>query len=439
MEDLRTRLGAEIRRLREAAGLSQEELSDQLGYAAGRNYVSRIENGRDLASEEWTRAVDQQLGANGSLVALRFEVWRTDQLRRIEEKATVLGVDSAVALAAPSQQGEEDGVDRRQMLQAGCFTTAVVAADLSNQIAAADPSPFTLHEISIDLHRIAETYNTTPRAQLVPRVEAGWLGVEKLLDTRISAKLRKRLTGHAGWYAYYLGTLAFDLGHDQATGAYLSLAGQHATEASDRLLAGSVAAMDSAFAYFNRQYALAADIAAEARPHADPHIRPFLAANEARASAMARRPEPARVALEDMQTHALASDATPGPTTIDEEGVHSMLAVVLAHLGDGEAAAAHAGRSLELLSGTGQFGETGGTYNALCRAFLRRPDPDPEQAAAAAHAALTVIDGRPVRWVIQSTAQLWREMERRWPELPAVQDLGEVLVSSRKALAPALV
>ncbi|WP_322768972.1 helix-turn-helix transcriptional regulator, partial [Frankia sp. Cr1] len=333
MDDLRTRLGAEIRRLREAAGLSQEELSDQLGYAAGRNYVSRIENGRDLASEEWVKAVDRELRADGLLIALRFEVWKADQLRRIEEKATVLGVDVTSVQAPPSAEGEEGSVDRRQLFQVSGFAVAAAtASDLSRAIAQADPDPRTVIELASDLDRIASTYPTTPYAELLPQVTAGWLSTERLLDTRLSLRVRERLTLLAGQYSYYLGQLAFATGDDSSALPFLNLARQHGGEVGDQLLLSSVAVMESCVAHFNGDYITAADIAGAARPDAHPYVRPKLAACEARAAALAGRPDAARAALDDMQDHVWTGDRLPGPELIDEEGAHAYTAIVYANL-----------------------------------------------------------------------------------------------------------
>jgi transcriptional regulator with XRE-family HTH domain len=64
------RLAQEIRRLRKAANLSQPELAAMIGYT--RQYVSMAERvGKNLPSRELVKAIDNALGANGSLIALR--------------------------------------------------------------------------------------------------------------------------------------------------------------------------------------------------------------------------------------------------------------------------------------------------------------------------------------------------------------------------------
>lgn len=62
-------LTAELRRLRKAAGLSQIELANRVGYS--REYVSRAERGsKGLPSAGLIRALDAALNAEGSLIAL---------------------------------------------------------------------------------------------------------------------------------------------------------------------------------------------------------------------------------------------------------------------------------------------------------------------------------------------------------------------------------
>lgn len=60
--------GAELRRRREAAGLSQPALGRLVAY--DRTMISKVENGAELPSEGFAAAVDQALEADGALVAL---------------------------------------------------------------------------------------------------------------------------------------------------------------------------------------------------------------------------------------------------------------------------------------------------------------------------------------------------------------------------------
>lgn len=99
-------------------------------------------------------------------------------------------------------------------------------------------------------------------------------------------------------------------------------------------------------------------------------------------------------------------------------------------LSDGEAAEPHARQSLEMLDGTGQFLQIGHSWNNLGRSLIRRPAPDPEGTAAAVSEALTVTEGHAARGVVQTSGQMWRDMNRRWPKLAAVRDLGNQVAAT---------
>lgn len=91
------RLAAEIRRLRRAASLSQQQLSAQVGYT--RQYVSLAERvGRNLPSLELVRALDIRLNAGGHLLALREQA-RIDQ-RDLRRAATTPATSGSAPLFA---------------------------------------------------------------------------------------------------------------------------------------------------------------------------------------------------------------------------------------------------------------------------------------------------------------------------------------------------
>ena len=79
-----TELVTEIRRRREAAGLSQAKLATLTGYS--HEYVSRAERtGRGLASVNVIQAIDKALAAGGELVSLRA---RADAERTVRRSST---------------------------------------------------------------------------------------------------------------------------------------------------------------------------------------------------------------------------------------------------------------------------------------------------------------------------------------------------------------
>lgn len=93
--------------------------------------------------------------------------------------------------------------------------------------------------------------------------------------------------------------------------------------------------------------------------------------------------------------------------------------------------------NLELANGPEHYVQVSGSHTALALTFLNRQQPDPEQAAAAAQQALIVLADAPTRGSLQRTTEIWHDLHTRWPELPAVRDLGDVVDQSRRSLAPA--
>ena len=420
------------------------------------------------------KQLDKALQADGRIIAARDTAYREQEMIRAGMRVTLLMATPPPTAGPPSGDAApthttplvhhghtgDDGqartlaeevtpTNRRDALR--LLALGPAAAELSRRIATADPDPLTLDQYEADLHHVAAVYRATPHAVLTDMVGARWHDGEHILDKRVSPRVRGRMTLLAGNFAFYGGTLAFDTGDDRSARAFFRVAAQHAEEARDliprhapqqsdvALLTGSVAAMRSSVAYLTGAYAQAADIAAAARPGAHPFTLPILAGCEARAAALAGRPDDAHAALNDLENHIWHGGIMPGPNPGNEAFAHTFHAVTLAHLGEGHRAERHAqiGLDAQIAAGVDHYVQIGGSYTTLCLAYLRRPDPDPEQAARLASRALTVVDGTPTRGVIQRAGEYWQEMSDRWPDLPAVRDLGEIVTTSRRALPPA--
>jgi hypothetical protein len=440
MEPWKVEMAALARRITELRG-TRSQAAFARDCRIDRPTLNHVEQGDQLIGRPMAKKIDEHCGTGGEIlrrrgvvIAMRDGTTGTGGDRNddplTETGSELVGWQARVELAG---RREVSPTDRRQL---GAFATATLAASLSERIARADPTPPDLRRIAADVDRIAEAYTTLPAAALVADVERGWLGTERLLDARLSPKVRPRVALYAGQYSFYLAMLAGDLGHDGVADTYLDLAGQHAAESGDLLLTGSVAALESSLAHFRGDHAYAADVAAEARVNAHPYVAAMLAICEARAAALCGRTSAARAALADMWRNVWTGDIRPGEVPVDEHLAGIQAAVILGHLGDGERAEIHARRAIDHLTASGcqRTGVLGGTYNALCRAFLRRAHPNPEQAAQAARDAIRIIEGQPTSWVISTTVQMTREMDAQWPTLPAVRDLGELVASSRKAL-----
>ncbi|MBV9161067.1 MAG: helix-turn-helix domain-containing protein [Pseudonocardiales bacterium] len=96
-------LAEEIRRLRKVAGLSQPQLGALIGYTT--QYVSLAERPkRGLPSAALVRAIDDALGAEGALVALRQRAYA-------ERKAPRPGANDVTASAEAAERGPRTSAD----------------------------------------------------------------------------------------------------------------------------------------------------------------------------------------------------------------------------------------------------------------------------------------------------------------------------------------
>jgi transcriptional regulator with XRE-family HTH domain len=93
------RLAHEIRSAREAAGLTQGQLANRVGFS--REYVSRAERpSKGLASRELVEAIDAALGVRGALVTLRSRL----HAQRLARRRNPHLVPDTVARIAPSEE-----------------------------------------------------------------------------------------------------------------------------------------------------------------------------------------------------------------------------------------------------------------------------------------------------------------------------------------------
>jgi len=284
-------------------------------------------------------------------------------------------------------------------------------------------------------------YALTPHADLVAPIERAWTDAEALLDTRITGPTRTDLELVAGQYAYNRGQLAFDMGDNKTALTFLVLAAQHAHAVGDTLLAGSVAVMRSAVAFFAGDFAAAAALARRTLPGAHPYVVPTLASSLARALAQTGDAEGALIALRTMHDNIWTGPLLPGPEPGDEETYEAFSAVTLGYVGRGEDAEHHGLHSLALLAGTGRFVQQAGTQLALARAFLRRQTPDPERAATAVQAALRAATGNSHPRTTDRASAIYRRLTANpdWSRLSVVCDLAAQLPASPRALPSASV
>jgi transcriptional regulator with XRE-family HTH domain len=79
------RLGAELRRNRLAAGLTQQALADRIRY--DRSYLSQVETGTQVPVEQFVLLCERELSAGGKLLGMFRELLAEREARRQEAHA----------------------------------------------------------------------------------------------------------------------------------------------------------------------------------------------------------------------------------------------------------------------------------------------------------------------------------------------------------------
>ncbi|WP_131784193.1 helix-turn-helix domain-containing protein [Protofrankia symbiont of Coriaria ruscifolia] len=411
-------LADRIRELRRAAGYSQERLAAMIGFK--RAYVSQAESGRDVPSENLIDVLDVALDAGGELRTLRGQAWQERRTRRHSPPD-------------PRKQRGEDATDRREVFELAA--AGILAADTYRQWTATGPDPLTVAEVEDQVDRHAAVFTTTPHGTLAPLVFETWRQTESSLREATRLRAHRRLTVAAGSCAYMLCRLAFNMGDPTTSRRFLTLAGDHAEDAEEPVVAASVAGMESTLAFYGGRYEEAARVAVEAAqrfPH--PYTAARLAAYAARGYAAAGDTQSAREALERMRRAAADLPPRPGMSPLGPAAADMFAGGVLARIGAGVEAEPIARTAVGLYeSGHGGFEERGHALLALSAALMAREHPDPEEAAVRALAVVEMLDDCPTSTV---TANLRRTAAQLRPyrELHPVRALHDAL-SARRRLA----
>jgi transcriptional regulator with XRE-family HTH domain len=409
-------LGAEMRRRRLAAGLSQDRLAVRVG--SDQAMVSKTECARKFPPGSFVEAVDDALAADGALVDLYAAAWRARQ-----GKGRTAG------------RGEEDETDRRTFV-GGLAAAALVAAETSRQIARADPDPLTLAEVEDDVDRFAQVYATTGHDVLLPPVRDRWSQVDRALAGRTTLTARHRLTLAAGRLSYFLSRLSFGVGDHTSAQRFGILARQYAEQTGDEVVLASVVGIQSGIAYYRQRY----DTAIEAyagRGVDPPYLRARGAAYRARAYGRLGDERHARAELDVMRRTMRDDPPQPGDLPLTEAAAAMFTASALSSCGVGEEAEPWARGSIrghQAAGGAVNREEWAHALLTLASALLTRPRPVIDEAAVAASSAVRVIEGAPVHTVIERTAQIAGSLEphRRVPEVAALR--AQVAAAPRRAL-----
>ncbi len=237
------RLAEEIRKRRKAAGLSQPALAALIGYT--RQYVSLAERPkRGLPSAQLVKAIDDALGAGGSLVALRQQAYA-------QRKACRPGANNATASAGAAGCGprtsvepaEVENTNRRELVASAAAIAFGASLDqpVGRIIAAADepqvPSRVRAGDVR-HLHSAVEMLGAWERhaggAVVRPHTLAALRSATAMLDASCTPAVRLDLEVAVALLADLAGWVTFDCDH-HASARQLFLLGLHAARESGDL------------------------------------------------------------------------------------------------------------------------------------------------------------------------------------------------------------
>lgn len=279
-ETAHARLAEEIRRFRNATGLSQAALGERVGYT--RNYVSMAERvGGNLPSQNLVDALDRALGAAGQLCVL----WRE---AKAEQEARRRKVQSVRISAAPGTSSSlwDEGVEDAVLSRRAVADDARDAARVARMIASSGTTNEALDQFDSEIRRIAAAYISRPLVEVFGEIRELRQEVFQLLDgNRIPNQLRD-LYLNASRLGGLQAHVSLDLGEYRAADIHAQTAWMYAKLAGNQDMLGWIKALQSLIAYWDDRLDDAVERAQEGalyRPQGTTGAR--LASLEARACA----------------------------------------------------------------------------------------------------------------------------------------------------------
>jgi transcriptional regulator with XRE-family HTH domain len=469
----RAELGAEVRRLRAARGLSLDALAKLVHCSS--SHLSEVENGKKLPSVVLIQNLDRVLETAGEdglverfwgAVAEQTVERHDRQARRraterrlalpsasvelqptgpVPDTDTASGASSASATlqAEPRARGREvKSANRRAAIKAitvmggvGALGGRHLLIDAGDAAVAAyrkraQVDPMTLEELDQDVERFALDCLGVPHAELFPQVCDDWQQVERFLDARQSLKDRAHLTLLGGQLTYFLARLSFNMGDYAAARRHAVLAWQYAEDVEQPVLCASLRTLQGTIAFYAGQHQKSLDLLRAAGAYDTPYNRSRVAANTARAYAVLGDRPRAERALAAMERHLVDLPPQPGDSPYTTATAMSALASTLARLGEGETAEAYARQAVALHNALAvkdtPFEDRGNATLNLAASLVLRRQPEPVEAARLGIEAIAVPEAQRTETVRKRAVELYRLLGR-WRTSPAVKELADRL------------
>jgi transcriptional regulator with XRE-family HTH domain len=305
-------LGAELRRRRLAAGLTQQALADRIGY--DRSYLSQVETGAQVPAEQFILLCERELAAGGTLLGMFRELlaerearrqqghaerWRAGASRQpmIERVSPIVAPTSSGRLATPADDPSNSDMERRPFVRMlGVASGAMLAEtlgvelwDLASAMQASNVSDDMLDAMEASVLRLHQVHAKVSPAVMLPHLHEHLRAVTSLLQQSQPIRQRRRLCSIAGHLAGLRGWATFDLADRRGARSWYELALQPAAEAEDDALCGWIFGAWSLLPSYDGEPADALTLIRRGQNHAgrslDAAAQAWLDALEARAHA----------------------------------------------------------------------------------------------------------------------------------------------------------
>ena len=307
------RLGAELRRRRLTAGLTQQALADRIGY--DRSYLSQVETGGQVPAEQFILLCERELAVGGRLLGIFRELLAEREARRQEAHAErwragasggmtvervspiIVPTSSGGGLATPAGDPSNSDMERRPFFRVlGVASGAVLAEtlgvelwDLARAMQASNVSDDMLDAMEASVLRLHQVHAKVSPAVMLPHLHEHLRAVTSLLQQSQPIRQRRRLCSIAGHLAGLRAWATFDLADRRGARSWYELALQPAMEAEDEALCGWIFGAWSLLPSYDGEPADALTLIRRGQNHAgrsvDAAVQAWLNALEARAHA----------------------------------------------------------------------------------------------------------------------------------------------------------
>ncbi|MCM3921611.1 hypothetical protein ND748_08035 [Frankia sp. AiPs1] len=411
-------------------------LAERTGFK--RQQVSRAVNGREVPSPDLSDALDVVLPCGGAIRRLRDVADREKRARRLGvvppmRKPTDEYVPAPEGmLVANGARTIDQGVistNRREFAALPALPAlSALAVSTRQRIETGSASDRTLDELESDVDEIAQVYGSAPHAALLGEVAGRWKQIEAILDGRMSAGTRSRVTLLGGQLTYFLGRLAFNTDDFRSARRFAGLAGTYANEIGEPVLIMSVAALQSSIAYHTQRYRQAIAALSVVHHVNHPYMDARMAAYEARAYAKAGDNDNARRALNRMEAASCSMAPMPGETPVGPAAVAMFRSGVAITMGDADMArewAPIAVAGYRRRGGDFTVEESQHASMSDASRHLLGPDAEPEEAARIAMDVMTSAPAELTHTVKSRLRQCASSFSPSHHRIPAVSSFLE--------------